>query len=278
MYSKTGFEVLNREAISEREVIFFPLEEWENWKQKTMHDYYMLLIFESGSGMHRIDFKDFDVGPKQFHLVQPQQTHEFKFNNDVKGYSLLVQRRIFESFSISFHFALPMFIKYPVIHMQRLEFEYLKKEFAEIANEMHSKKMKDLIIARLFVIAFLIRRISKAYFREQPQVNENPKVYNFLKLIDLFYQSTRAVSFYAEKLNITTNHLTILCQRYFGSTATKLIDDRILLEAKKMLVSGTSVKETAYALNFQDVSYFSRYFKLHTKITPREFVAQHRID
>jgi AraC-like DNA-binding protein len=99
-----------------------------------------------------------------------------------------------------------------------------------------------------------------------------------LKLLDLFFLSTRAVSFYAEKLNITTNHLTILCHQYFGSTATKLINDRILLEAKKMLASGISVKETAYTLNFRDASYFSRYFKVHTKTTPKKFVAQHRID
>lgn len=278
MYSRTGFEVLNREIVTEEEVIFFPLVEWENWTKAKSHDYFMLLLFESGSGTHRIDFKDFELGAKQFHLLQPQHTHEFKFNKDVKGYGLRVHRSIFELFSIGFHFALPMFIKHPVLKMNLLEFEYLQKEFEGIAEEIHSKKFKDLIIARLFVIAFLVSRISKAYFRELTQVNENPKVYTFLKLIDLFYQSNRAVSFYAEKLNITTSHLTILCQRYFGSTATNLIDARILLEAKKLLASGISVKETAYTLNFRDVSYFSRYFKVRTKITPREFIAECRID
>lgn len=279
MYSKTGFEVLNREVLTEKEVIFFPLEEWEKWRPTKSGDYFMLLLFKSGSGIHMIDFKDFTLGNRQLHLVQPQQAHEFKFNKDVKGYGLRVHRSIFELFSIGFHFALPMFMKNPVLKMQQVEFEYLQKEFEEIAEEISSKRIfRDFIIARLFVIAFLISRISKAYFRELPQRNENPKVYNFLKLIDLFYLSTRAVSFYAEKLNITTNHLTILCHRYFGSTATKLIDDRILLEAKKLLASGVSVKETAYALNFRDVSYFSRYFKVHTQTTPREFVAQYRID
>ncbi|MGE8428170.1 MAG: helix-turn-helix domain-containing protein [Sphingobacterium sp.] len=50
-----------------------------------------------------------------------------------------------------------------------------------------------------------------------------------------------------------------------------MIDDRLLQEAKRLLSVGTSIKETAYGLNFSDVAYFSRYFKLRTKKTPKEF-------
>lgn len=109
-----------------------------------------------------------------------------------------------------------------------------------------------------------------------PIISGNPRIYDFLKLLDLYFLSKRGVAFYAEKLNITSNYLTTLCKRYFRSTATKVIDGRIILEAKRLLTSGVSVKETANALNFQDTSYFSRFFKHHTKSTPTEFVALYK--
>jgi AraC-like DNA-binding protein len=77
---------------------------------------------------------------------------------------------------------------------------------------------------------------------------------------------------YAEMLYITPNHLNALVNATIGKSAGTLIRDRILLEAKRMLVnSDQNVNEIAYQLQFEDNAYFSRFFKKYTDTSPEKF-------
>ncbi|MBS1601630.1 MAG: AraC family transcriptional regulator, partial [Bacteroidetes bacterium] len=76
----------------------------------------------------------------------------------------------------------------------------------------------------------------------------------------------------AELLFITPNHLNALCQELVGRPAGEVIRDRVLLEAKRLLTNaGMTATEIAYELNFQDNSYFNRFFKKYEGVTPDEF-------
>ncbi|RYZ32209.1 MAG: AraC family transcriptional regulator, partial [Sphingobacteriales bacterium] len=67
-------------------------------------------------------------------------------------------------------------------------------------------------------------------------------------------------------------HLNALCQDLLGKTAGELIRDRILLEAKRLLVNADiSISEIAWQLNFADNSYFSKFFKKQAGTTPEAF-------
>ena len=73
-------------------------------------------------------------------------------------------------------------------------------------------------------------------------------------------------------LFITPNHLNALCKEHWGMQAGEVIRNRIILEAKRLLVNQqTSISEIAYTLNFKDNSYFSKFFKKSVGITPEEF-------
>jgi AraC-like DNA-binding protein len=94
----------------------------------------------------------------------------------------------------------------------------------------------------------------------------------FRRLIDQHYLSIKLPKAYADLLYITPNHLNALCQDLLGKTAGELIRDRVLLEAKRLLTNaGATVTEIAYQLNFQDNSYFNRFFKKYVGVTPDEF-------
>jgi AraC-like DNA-binding protein len=80
---------------------------------------------------------------------------------------------------------------------------------------------------------------------------------------------------YAELLYITPNHLNALCRDLVGKTAGELIRERVLLEAKRLLTNlNITAAEIAYELNFQDNSYFSRFFRKYTGQTPEIFRKQ----
>jgi AraC-like DNA-binding protein len=95
---------------------------------------------------------------------------------------------------------------------------------------------------------------------------------NFQKLINQQYRTLRLPKEYAELLYITPNHLNALCREMVGKTAGDLIRDRVLLEAKRLLTNADmSITEIAYDLNFEDNSYFNRFFKKQVGKTPDNF-------
>src|SRR5690606_11492561 len=95
---------------------------------------------------------------------------------------------------------------------------------------------------------------------------------NVQQLINKHYNTIRLPKEYAELLYITPNHLNALCQDLMGKTAGEMIRDRVLLEAKRLLVNeALTTTEIAYALSFQDNSYFNRFFRKNTGMTPEAF-------
>ena len=99
---------------------------------------------------------------------------------------------------------------------------------------------------------------------------------NFQTLIEQNFKSKKLPKEYAELLYITPNHLNALCKDKLGISAGELIRSRVVLEAKRLLVNKEiSVTEIAYLLNFQDASYFVKFFKKYTEFTPEQFRKQY---
>ncbi|MDC7138461.1 helix-turn-helix domain-containing protein [Bacteroides zhangwenhongii] len=95
---------------------------------------------------------------------------------------------------------------------------------------------------------------------------------SFVSLVHEHCASQREVSFYADKLCISTKYLTGICRAVTGDSAKKIIDDFTILEIKVLLQSTElTVQEIADRLHFPDQSYLGRYFKRHEGISPKEY-------
>jgi AraC-like DNA-binding protein len=95
---------------------------------------------------------------------------------------------------------------------------------------------------------------------------------HFMQLVDTHFLTTSSVADYAQMLTVTTNHLVATLTRIMGKPAGRLIRERLILEAKRLLRhSDLSISEVAYHLKFEDPSYFSRFFKKHADVTPAQF-------
>ena len=109
---------------------------------------------------------------------------------------------------------------------------------------------------------------------EQPaeQSTKDEMMERFRALLDKNYLVLHKPSDYASLLAMTPDNFTKRCTRYFKKTPSQLIQERLILEAKKQLhLTRQSIKEIAYNLKFQDEFYFSRFFKKFTKISPHAF-------
>jgi AraC-like DNA-binding protein len=80
------------------------------------------------------------------------------------------------------------------------------------------------------------------------------------------------VSFYADLLNLSSYQLNAITKATLGKTCSELINEFIILEAKRtLLATSNQVNQIAYHLGYEDVSYFIRFFKKHTGYSPEAF-------
>lgn len=149
-------------------------------------------------------------------------------------------------------------------------FERIEQEFA-----LPSREGNELIRHYLHIILLEMQREAGAGPAGPPDEARHAAASRFADLVEQHYATKKQVSDYAELLHLTPNYLNALVKHTTGRSAGQLIRDRVILEAKRLfLFSEASVSEVAYALNYDDVSYFWRLFKKAVHVSPTEFRKQ----
>jgi len=254
----------------------------KNLQQAHKHSFYHLVFFTEGQGSQTIDFQKFEIHPNQFYFMSPGQVHHWSFEGRVDGYvvnfstqffqSFLLKPDYFEQFSFFSGNATEAVIEIPFALQADVQsvFEKLLKE-----NEAKERAATDMIRLLLMELFILIGRLSMP--REQkPASPYNITLFrNFRQLIDAHYIDLRLPKDYAGLLYITPNHLNALCNDMLGISAGEMIRNRVILEAKRLLVNPElGITEIAGQLNFADNSYFTKFFKKQAGVTPEDFRKQ----
>lgn len=237
------------------------------------HDFFIIILFDQAQGTHNIDSVDYQIANHQIHVLFPGQMHKWNIKNGTMGYQLMIERSFFEQFAPYFRFSFTNYQNHPVIQLTTKAFQLLHYEFDAIKNELkNDHSLVHLISARAAVIAAIVSREAENIFTEFKVYQSNPRLAKFNTLIDVFFKEQKSVAFYAEKLHISANYLNILCKKSLKVSATHLIQQRVCIEAKRLLQSTTlSIKEIAFELGFTDHAYFANFFKSQTGMTPTAF-------
>jgi AraC-like DNA-binding protein len=152
--------------------------------------------------------------------------------------------------------------------------------FAEImqsmANELQKTKdnyQSDILQNLLHnFLLYSERERRKQDFTEIKKGEDLDFVMLFKDLLEANFKNQKQVNFYAKELFTTEKRLNQATSKVFGKTPKEIIDDRIILEAKRILAHSTeNIKEIGYVLGFDEPTNFIKYFKKHTLITPVEF-------
>ena len=149
-----------------------------------------------------------------------------------------------------------------------------KNLFDILSGEYLSAKSnsKEIICLVLKVMILMYRRNSQRMGGIFVSSQKKHLLNEFRKLVNKRFYSLRTTKDYACELNITPNYLNALCQEFFLKTVSEIIQERVILEAKRMLMhTSLSISEIAYKLGFNDNSYFGRYFKKVVGMTPESF-------
>ena len=199
--------------------------------------------------------------------------HKWHLKEGTKAYQLMIERQFFEQFSSFFRFSFTNYQNNPIIKLNKDSYSKLKYEFISIKKELKKQKASiHLISARAAVIAAIVSEQAEDIFDEFKVYQTNERLAQYNLLIDLFFTQNKTVGFYAKKLNISANYLNILCKKDLKVSAIQLIQQRVIVEAKKLITNNKStLKEITFELGFTDTAYFSNYFKKHTGMSPSQF-------
>lgn len=269
-----GMEGFRKEQVAGRqELLFNELYGAKIIEKPHTHDFFMIILFDEAEGIHTIDSVDYQIDHHQVHVLFPGQIHKWDIKTGTIAYQLMIGRLFFEHFAPYFRFSFTNYQNHPVIQLTDDAFCLLHYEFNAIKKELQrDSSLVELISARAAVVAAIVSREAEHVFTEFKVYQSNPRLAKFNMLIDEFFKKEKLVSFYAEKLHISGNYLNVLCKKHLKISATRLIQQRVCLEAKRLLrTTDFSVKEIAFELGFADQAYFSNFFKSQTGVSPTEF-------
>jgi AraC-like DNA-binding protein len=249
------------------------------------HSFYHFVFFSKGAGKQAIDFTSFPVKPGQIYFMNPGQVHNWQFSGEVDGYIVNFSESFFDSFFKEPNYLerFPFFGGYgedQVIlltgHCVKEVTEVFERLLIELKPEkIHATEMIRTLLLQLFIT--VTRQIEPA--RQQQLSKPGYTTFrNFQKLVNEHYLKLKLPSEYAARLYVTPNYLNALCRDLLGKSAGEIIRDRIMLEARRLLINADiSISEIAMQLNFEDNSYFTKFFKKYAGKTPEEFRKEYHI-
>ncbi|MDR6489819.1 AraC-like DNA-binding protein [Chryseobacterium vietnamense] len=164
----------------------------------------------------------------------------------------------------------------PGVELSEENYHYILELFSHIKKEESEKHpFSESIIKTYIQLILAIGSKQKSSIEKSVIANEklpNKNAAEFQKLLETHFKNEKELSFYSDKLNITNNTLSKAVKKEFAKTPTQLINERIILESKKLLhLTYRSVKEIASELGFEDEFYFSRYFKKSVGCSPKNY-------
>jgi AraC-like DNA-binding protein len=228
----------------------------------------------------RINLREFELSEGSLVVTMPEQIlQQVSRTDDFTALFIVVSAEFLDAVVPTVQQLLPLFLRVkeePCIRLSSEEAQTIKEYYYFLQSkvkqpEYHFRKE----IARGLLIS-LFFEVYNIYQREQPVVKAKSRKEElfdrFFRLISEQYKEHRSVSHYADAIHVNAKHLSTVIKEVSGRTAGEWIDNMVTLEAKALLKSSElSIQEIAKELNFPNQSFFGKYFKMHTGMTPRGY-------
>lgn len=244
-------------------------------------NFYHIFLFENSQPPFLIDFEDIEIQPYTLLFVNKDHVHQFDKSMKYEGLVLIFTDAFFciSENDTTFLRSGIFFNDYstkPALELDKNSFEKFKTICENIADELSlpSDKSKHILLKNLLQNLLLLaeREKGKRGFTELKKGDNLDYTLFFQDLLERNFAKLKKVNDYAKLICISEKRLAIATTKVLGETPKAVINNRILMEAKRFLVhTNLTVKEIGQKLGFEDSAYFVRYFKKNTENTPLEF-------
>jgi AraC family transcriptional regulator, transcriptional activator of pobA len=235
------------------------------------HEFYTILLVRNACGTHVVDYTDFYMKPGTVFLLSPGQVHQVISNCEPSGDIIMFNDEFLDRNYVNHDFIsnLELFSENTTTPPLYLPDEAVAK-LSEIAAQIKTAFEGDSSFKFDIIASYLKLFLIECNTHALPSKSNNPQtiqtgrllIKQFKALLEEKFRVWHKVNEYADKLSITPDYLNNIVKDSVGKTAKEMILSRIVLEAKRLgLHSGSTSKEIAYSLGFDDPSHFSKLFK-----------------
>lgn len=234
----------------------------------------LIAVFTSGQCHIKINLNDYEVESPMLLRLMPGQIIEWiDHSPNIMGYAIALSKRFIDMLNLpgwqQQYMAMynnPLSIITPdSMQILRVFYTILYRAAENSENPFRLQVIENLI--RVFYYGGL------GSFQATEQGNATPKnhiVERFMELVQENFRTERLIGFYADKLCITPKYLSKLVKENTGRSAGEWIENYVILEARAMLQSSDmTIQQIATALNFPNQSFFGKYFKRATGLSPK---------
>ncbi|GLU52881.1 AraC family transcriptional regulator [Dyadobacter frigoris] len=246
-------------------------------------DYIIICMVTSGSMTLGIDLKKYHLPVNGFILAPPNALKQFVQASENATLSVVsftgdflnrigisnLKTELFEYFSTKFS---------PYWQLDQTAADMIKNLMHDLERRSLTANThpfgKELLYTSFQTFLYEIAGLSKIYSEPVNTYLSRKEnlVMEFLQLVQKHFKKQRSVNAYADMLSITAKYLTETVKEITGKNAGEMIDDIVMLEAKYLLNDpALSIGQTADLLNFNDQSFFGKFFKRHAGMSPKEY-------
>ena len=272
------------------------LEEWQEGPQ--VLTYGAILICRKGKARLQVNYKDWQLYEGAVITLFPNDVVELKVEGDCKSPETengdCKSPQTANSFQVEILKYNPSLLREASLQLEQTVYSSLREDrcrqdtpvVTNIINGMFALLKVYFDQSECTCISQLVLCQLKAFFigfheylQRNPQYRPDEvksyrvrELFNrFMMLLEKDYKISRDVNYYAEQMNISSKYLTNIVNQVTGHTPKTIIDQYVILQLKMHLKRTTqSIKEMAWEFHFADVSFFCRYFKKHTGLTPQQ--------
>lgn len=250
----------------------------EEFREAHRHDHHIFVLQEQGASAMEIDFERYDIASPAIFYQSPKQVHRALKIKDIAVCVLTIDT---EHISNEYRKLLSQLAPAKPLLVDAVDLAPIKHAFSlamdlydKIGEPLYFSMLKDschtimaLMLSQYLKVAKPVDKLSRFEIVEQA----------FSTLLENHFATLKRPAAYAEKLNISVTYLNECIKQVTGLSVSQQIQQRVILEAKRLLYhSNSSVKEIANLLGYDDYAYFSRLFTKATGMTALSFRSKNR--
>ena len=240
------------------------------------HDFFFILAIKKGKGKHVIDFTSYPITDHSIFFMRPGQVHQLELKKNSTGYLMQFDPGFYLPKEISLSHVFRKVSNKNHCSLKADRFDKLRSTLDYIYEEFTTQKENYIDVIKSGLQIFFIELARQS---QQPKKIIKPEenysqsqLEIFLELLQTHIATKKQVADYAGMMHLSPYQLNSITKTTIGKTSSAIIDDHIILEAKRnLLATSNQVNQIADDLGFEDVSYFIRFFKKHTGQSPELF-------
>lgn len=252
------------------------------FKHPSRLDAFAVFFCVSGEAEILINLKKYTLRSGTLALHVPENIIQISASKDLTVYPFIISSAFIKKMHLETKDiidlymsakALPVFdIQYSDIHILE-KYYYLMESILQSNDENKDKIISGIMVSFMYKVHDILKMQKKEWQNKTRTPSRSEVVFeDFIRELNMFNGTEHSLTFFANRLHLTPNYLSGRIKEYSGRTAIEWIEDAVTLEAKALLKhTNMTIQEIAYKLNFPTQTFFSKYFKRITGMSPKQY-------